>query len=285
MIGEHRKMLTIKKAASLCMVILIITCLLQSTQAVARDINVIAVLPFENSSGLEKLEPLEKGLRDIIMGDLAETEGIAVVERENLDKVVKELEINLLGLIDSKTQIKVGKLVGANIMLVGGFSLVDSTMKINAHLLDIETTELIKSEEVKGKVTDIVQLSRELTLKLLKDLDIKIDLLPRLNIDQSPEANLHFIRGLGYYYGCMYDHAIMEFMYTMNLNPGHTDARFWNANSYFVQEAWSHAKIELDRFLKEFPQDPRTEEVKEMNKTCWENMKDWERKLFESTKR
>ena len=43
----------------------------------------------ENSSGLEKLEPLEEGLRDLIMDDLAKVKGVTVVERESLEKIVK----------------------------------------------------------------------------------------------------------------------------------------------------------------------------------------------------
>ena len=246
---------------------------------------IIAILPFENSSGLEKLEPLEEGLADLLIADLTEAEGITVVDRESLNRIAKEQKISLRGLVDKKTQIKVGNLVGANIMLTGGFSLVDSTMKINAHLLNLETTELIKSKEVKGKITDIVQLSRELTLKLLRDLEIKIETLRELDIDKSPEVNLHFIRGLGYYYGCMYDNAIMEFMNTMDLNSEHADARFWNAKSYFARKAWSHAKIELNRFLEEFPEDSHVKEVKKMNMTCWRNMKDWERQIFKTNKK
>lgn len=274
-----------RKRKALQFVVIFLLCFVPNWVADAMNNKIIAVLPFENSSGLEKLEPLEKGLADLLIADLAKAEGVTMVDRESLKRIAREQRISLRGLVDKKTQVKVGKLVGANIMLAGGFSLVDSTMKINAHLLDVETTELIKSEEVKGKVTDIVQLSRRLTLKLLRDLDIKIESLPELDIDKSPEVNLHFIRGLGYYYGCMYDHAIMEFMNTLNLNPQHADARFWNAKSYFAQEAWSHAKIELDRFLQEFPQDSRMKEVKKMNNTCWRNMKDWERELFEADKK
>ena len=251
----------------------------------AKGKSILAILPFENSTGQENLKPLEEGLRDLIIADIGKVKEIMVVERENLERIIKEQKLGLWDFIDKKTQIKIGRLAGVNIILAGGFSLVDSTMKINAHLLDVETTELIKSEEVEGKVTDIVQLSKELTLKLLRDLDIKIELLPELAIDKSPEINLHFIRGLGYYYGCMYDRAIMEFMNTMNLNPEHADARFWNAKSYFAQKAWSHARIELDRFLKEFPQDSRMREVKKINETCWRNMKDWEKELFGNSKR
>ncbi len=265
-------------------VVTIVTFLIILASAKAVKTKTIAVLPFDNASGLEKLEPLEEGLADLLLADLAKAEGITMVDRESLKRIAREQRISLRGLVDEKTQVKVGKLVGANIMLAGGFSLVNSTMKINAHLLDVETTELIKSEEVKGKVTDIVQLSRELTLKLLRDLDIKIESLPELDIDKSHEVNLHFIRGLGYYYGCMYDHAIMEFMNTLNLNPEHADARFWNAKSYITQKSWSHARIELDRFLEEFPHDSRVRVVRKMNKTCWRKMKRWERELFKTSK-
>lgn len=222
--------------------------------SLALDNITILVLPFENSTGEEKLEPLEEGLRDLIIADLGRVKGIVVVERDSLDKIIEEQKLSLRGLIDKETQVKIGKLAGANIMLAGGFTLIDGIMKINAHLLDVETTELIKSEEIEGKVTDIVQLSKELTLRLLRDLDIKIESLPELDVDKSPKINLHFIRGLGYYYGCMYDHAIMEFMNALALNPNFIDARFWMGRSYLEQGEFEHARIEFKRLMKDFPE-------------------------------
>ncbi|MCD5390773.1 hypothetical protein LR007_02785 [candidate division NPL-UPA2 bacterium] len=116
-------------------------------------------------------------------------------------------------------------------------------------------------------------MSRELTLKLLRDLDIKIESLPELDVDKSPEVNLHFIRGLGYYYGCMYDHAIMEFMNTLSLNPGHSDARFWMGRSYLEEKEYEHAKIEFERFLKDFPENPQSPQAKQFLRDCKRHIK------------
>ncbi len=273
-------------SVSMLVTILVALSVSGTVEAATQDRPVsIAILPLENSSGLERLDPLREGIADLLIADLAVGEGVMVVDREALRTLIKEQRISMRGLVNKETQIRVGRLVGASVTLAGGFSLVDSTLRINAHLLDVETTELIKSEEVKGKVTDIVQLSRELALKLLKDLNINIESIAELDVDKSPEVNLHFIRGLGYYYGCMYDHAIMEFMNTLNLDPMHDDARFWNANSYFTQKEWAHARIELDRFLEQFPDHVKAQEAQKMSKTCWRNMKDWERELFGSIKR
>jgi len=71
--------------------------------------------------------------------------------------------------------------------------------------------------------------------------------------ERASQVNLHFIRGLGYYYGSMYDQAIMEFMNTLKLAPGHADARFWMGRSYLEEKEYDHARVEFDRFLREFP--------------------------------
>ena len=265
-------MKALQQIGILVLVVLTITCS-QSVEASARGTKAIAVLPFENSSGLEKLEPLKEGLRDLITADLSKVKGITVVERENLERIIKEQKLSLEGLVEKKNQIKVGKLVGANVMLAGGFSLSDSKLKINAHLLDVETTQLVNSEEVTGEVSKIIDLQRQLVLKLVKDLDLKIELPAPGEIDIAPEVNLHFIRGLGYYYGCMYDHAIMEFMNTMNLDPEYVDAIYWRAQSYMEQEEYDHAKIELEKLTKTFSDHQLVPRCKKLLKECQDKEK------------
>lgn len=246
---------------------------------------VIAIMPFENSTGKSEYEPFGEGMVDILTAYMEKIKGVSVVSREHMDKILAEYKIALSQKTgNAEVIIKVGKLLGAKMILTGGFILVADTLKINGHLYDVETTQVIKSEEVEGKASQVSALAYKLVNKMAENLDLKLSQMSAQEIDESPEVNLHFMRGLGYYYSGMYDHAIMEFTNTLSLDSTHADARFWNARSYYNQKEWSHARIELERFLKEFPKSGKIGEAQKMLKVCEGNLEDWEKELFTSFK-
>ena len=228
----------------------------------------IAALPFTDSSPEAKYAPLAEAMGDMLVSLLSEAEGVVFVERVALDKVLKEQELSLAGLVEDKTRAKVGRLLGAKYILTGGVTVLDEKLRINAHLFEVETTRVARSEEAEGKVEELLKPVSELAQKLGEDLNLKLPELKESEIDKSPEANLCFMRGLGYYYGNMPDHAIAEFMKALAIKPDHVRARYWNGVCYFDDKEYEHAKIEFDRFLKEFPDHQFAPSVKEMIELC-----------------
>jgi tetratricopeptide (TPR) repeat protein len=170
--------------------------------------------------------------------------------------------------VEDEAKARVGHLLGAKYILTGGVTVFEEKLRINAHLFEVETTRVARSEEAEGKIEDLLKPVSELAGKLGKDLDLKLPELKESEIDKSPEANLCFMRGLGYYYGSMPDHAIAEFMKALALKPDHARARYWNGVCYFDDKEYEHAKIEFDRFLKEFPKHEFAPRVKEMLEVC-----------------
>ena len=229
---------------------------------------VVAALPFRDSSAEGRYAPLAEAMGDMLVSFLSKAEGLVFVERSALDKVLKEHELALTGLVADKTKAKVGRLLGAKYILTGGVTVLDDKLRINAHLFEVQTTRVARSEETGGKVHDLIRPVSELAEKLGKDLNLKLPELKQSEIDKWPEANLHFMRGLGYYYGNMPDHAIAEFMKALALKPDHARARYWNGVCYFDDKEYEHGKIEFDRFLKEFPKDELAPKVKEMLEVC-----------------
>lgn len=81
----------------------------------------VAVGYFDNTSGQADWQPLSKGLADMLITDLAGTEGLVVVERERLQQVVDEIKLGATKFIEPATAQKLGKGPGATHMLIGGF--------------------------------------------------------------------------------------------------------------------------------------------------------------------
>jgi TolB-like protein len=124
----------------------------------------VAVLDFAASSpGEPNLGPqISEALTALLSG----TPGIRLVDRSTIARVLAEQELNLSGIVDTEQAVKVGKLVGARILVVGKAFPMGEKMFITAKLIGTETS-LVDGVLVKGNLSaDIGQLVVELSEKL-----------------------------------------------------------------------------------------------------------------------
>ena len=231
---------------------------------------VIAALPFTDASPDQQYGPLAEAMGDMLVSFLSQGENWVFVERSALGKVLKEQELSLAmaGMMDSPTKAKVGRLLGAKYLLTGGVTAVDGKLRINAHLFEVATARVARSEQGTGKVDELEAVVGDVARKLARNPELKLPKLRKDQVDKSPQANLHFMRGLGYYYSRMYDHAIVEFMRALNLKPDHARARYWNGRCYFDDKEYAHARIEFERFVRDFPKHPRAPQAKKSLGVC-----------------
>lgn len=78
-----------------------------------------------------------------------------LVERGQLDKILKELKIQDTGLIDPSTAQKIGQLSGCNIIVVGSISDRGTFVVINSRLLDTATGKALTAERVEMRKVPI----------------------------------------------------------------------------------------------------------------------------------
>lgn len=88
---------------------------------------------------------------ELIGSNLAEIGKYTVVERDQLEKLFIEQGIQTKTFVDESTAIELGKISGANNIVVGSIFQVGSKLVITARFLDSETGEVLKSESVEGK--------------------------------------------------------------------------------------------------------------------------------------
>ncbi len=70
---------------------------------------------------------------------------VRVVDRENIAKIVKEYEFQGSDLTDESTAVEIGKLSGADIIVIGSISYVGEIYYLNIKLISVETAEIIGS--------------------------------------------------------------------------------------------------------------------------------------------
>ena len=134
----------------------------------------VAISYFDNTSGLERYNPLSKGLADMLITDLSNIESIQIVEREKLEEIIQEQNLALTGIIDESKAAQVGKLLGAKLILTGSFLIMGETMRIDARLLDVSTGKVIMAKKIEGKKNSFFQLEKDLVKKLISTLDLKL---------------------------------------------------------------------------------------------------------------
>jgi TolB-like protein len=163
----------------------------------------LAVLYFENNSIVdsESLDPLSKGMAALLVTDLSNLSGMQVVERERIQYILDEIKMEQTDYFEHESAVRVGKLLGAHVLLMGGFMKTDKkTMRIDARLIKTETGELLKAETVTGNPKDLVKLENELALKIAANLEVSIEKAQEkaMNADsgESMEAILAYTRGL-----------------------------------------------------------------------------------------
>lgn len=94
---------------------------------------VIAVADF---SGKDR--ELGRFLADTLLTDLAQSPILHLVERDEINRVLAELKLQATGLTEPQVQ-KVGRLVGANHLIVGSYFQNGQELLINVRLLNVDT--------------------------------------------------------------------------------------------------------------------------------------------------
>ncbi len=153
--------------------VLILGTLLFSTPALAQDMT-LAVLPLDKASASEEYAGLGKALAGMLVTDLSAVPGITLVERERLQALLDELELNKGEFVDPKSAQKLGKGVGARFVLTGSFSVVGQQFVLDARVVSVESGQIYKAADAAGQITDFVSVEKDLVENLLVGLAVSL---------------------------------------------------------------------------------------------------------------
>lgn len=128
----------------------------------------IAVMPFRDLTGKGKPH-IGEAIREVVASDLKSLSGVRIVERGNLDKVLKEMRVQTqLKEIEDDTAAKLGKVVGASVMVIGAYQEESAQIRLTARFVRVETSEVIGSAKVDGSVKQFFRLQDRVTAELLR---------------------------------------------------------------------------------------------------------------------
>jgi curli biogenesis system outer membrane secretion channel CsgG len=82
-----------------------------------------------------------------IIETLKDSGAYTVVERERLILALEELNLGTSTLVDKSTRLKIGKIVGARLMVFGSFFVIAGTMRLDLRLVEVETGSVLKAAQ------------------------------------------------------------------------------------------------------------------------------------------
>jgi len=140
----------------------------------------IAVFPFANGGSFgaskEDLAPLEIGIQQMLLTELAQNDSLRVVDRSALKEILEEQNLATAGRVDAATAARVGKLVGARYAVTGVFVDLNGRFRLDGRVVDVETGEILKTQSVNAKRDDLYTLLVQLAGKITSG--VKLPPLP-----------------------------------------------------------------------------------------------------------
>ena len=193
----------------------------------------IAVMYFQNNAlfNKEAMAPLEKGMTDMLITELSKIEGLSVVERAQLQKLMKEMGLGATGAIKPETAQQMGKLLGAETLLLGSFAtgMAGKKMRVDARIVETETGLTLKAEEMTGKTESLFKLVTKLAEKIAKNLDVKITKADQKRLkkteNKSFQAAMFYSRGLDFEDEEEFEKALEMYEKALEINPNYKKAQ------------------------------------------------------------
>lgn len=192
--------------------------------------NTIAVLYFHNIGNSRDLDPLQKGLTDLLIADLSKVKNLNVIERGQLQCLLQEIGLGASGIVREDNTPRMGKLLGAARLIRGTFfEYTGEEIRIDADMLDTRNKIIRPMGNLRGKIQNIFQLEKVLVFYIIDRLKIKLSSEERDAIltyaTENFQAFLAYCRGLDLEDRDQIDRALKEYKEAVKLDKNFIAAR------------------------------------------------------------
>ena len=84
---------------------------------------------------------LGKAISAMLVTEFSNREGIRIVERQRINDLIAEMELNYTGAVDQA--IEVGKMLGMQYVLLGQVTSIVDNLRMDIRAVDVETSEIL----------------------------------------------------------------------------------------------------------------------------------------------
>jgi len=185
----------------------------------------VAVMPFTFAGG-DSLKPLERGLAELLVTDLSRSRELKVVERERLQALLDEIQLQQSTNVAGGTGVRAGKILQAGSLVGGRLSQIGANqINANATVTSVQTAQTIGTGfNGQTNLDQIFNAEKSIALQIFSDLGVTLTTAERNEIEQRPtrslQAFLAYSRGLELDDRGQYDAAGRSFDNAVRIDPG-----------------------------------------------------------------
>jgi TolB-like protein len=159
-----------KKMSILSLIVTVLVASFVSLSS-AEETPTVAVVDFEDYTNSGLGPQLAEFFRTGLIG----TGSYDVIERAQLEKVLKEQAFTMTDLTDPSTAAEIGKILGADYIAVGSLTKLGNNWIVNARLLDVNTAKAAAGAQASGgSENDLLNMMNELVTEIVHE-DLKTE--------------------------------------------------------------------------------------------------------------
>ncbi len=210
--------------------------------------NSVAVLYFKNLGDNRSLDPLEKGLTEMIITDLSKVKSLKVVERVKLQKLLDEIQLGQSGAVDASTAPRVGKLLGASKLMNGTYlDLNNENLRYDVNVIGSHSGQIQETTNLTGNINSFFKVQKELTFNILKQLGCVLTDEERAAIQVIPtESYMAFVsycKGLDLEDKGRYSEAAEQYSQANKIDPAFSAASKKSANAVNISNGTKEGNL------------------------------------------
>lgn len=129
----------------------------------------ISILNFENitpQNGTDKNNYIGKALSELLLSDLIGINDLQFIERSEVNRVLGEIELGMTGLVDEENIPKIGKLVGANYLVLGNYYQEKNSLIITVKLVETATGKIAGAKSITSDKNNIYAAKNLISINL-----------------------------------------------------------------------------------------------------------------------
>ncbi|MBI5969587.1 MAG: hypothetical protein HY884_00325 [Deltaproteobacteria bacterium] len=134
----------------------------------------IAVLDFALQGEEQETKDMGKIVAEWLITGLVQAGRFDVIERSLLEKILKEQELPMYGIVDSKGAAKTGQIVGAKVVITGSVMKLRQFIEVSARIINVEDGSIIAAEKVKSdSAIRLEDLVSQMVGKIIQDFPLE----------------------------------------------------------------------------------------------------------------
>lgn len=150
----------------------------------------VAVMPLRFIGTDASLQPLERGLAELITTDLSQSRQLVVVERARLQALLDEIGLQQSGQTDPATNVRAGKLIQAGRIVNGQILQTERRLRVDAAIVNTQTAAVAGGATNENTLDQLFSIEKAIVFQLFDSLGIRLTTAERNAIEQRPTRSL-----------------------------------------------------------------------------------------------